>query len=158
MESPKYELSANADFTVFEFTSTGKNGTIHKAIKYTQTLNQNVYNLGFGDIVFSDETTIEIDDTNLSNNGDLDMIIATVVYSIYIFTQQYPEAYVLFGSRNLAKVRLHRMIISRNYETITKNFLVFGAIHNKQGQLVNVPFDSVSDVEGYFVKRKSVYS
>jgi hypothetical protein len=154
MDTPKYELSANADLTVFEFTSSGKNGSIRKAIKYTQTLNENVYNLGFGDIIFSDETTIEVDDTNLSHNGDLDKVIATVVYSIYVFTQHYPEAYVLFGSSHPAKVRLHRMIISRNYEAITKNFLVFGAVHNEQGQLVNVPFTASQDVEGYFVKRR----
>jgi hypothetical protein len=153
MDTQKYELSANADFTVFEFTSTGKNGVIRKAIKYSKTLNENVYNLGFGDIIFSDETTIEVDDTNLSNNGDLDKVIATVVYSIYVFTQHYPEAYVLFGSSNPAKVRLHRMIISRNYEAITKNFLVFGAVHNEQGQLVNVPFSTSDDVKGYFVTR-----
>lgn len=154
MDTSKYNLSANADFTVFEFTSTGKNGFIHKAIKYSKTLNENVYNLGFGDIVFSDDTTIEVDDTNLSNNGDRDKVIATVVYSIYVFTQNYPRAYVLFGSSDPAKVRLHRMIISRNYEAITKNFMVFGAVHNKQGQLVNIPFTKSQEVEGYFVKRR----
>lgn len=154
MDTPKYNLSANTEFTVFEFTSTGKNGVIRKAIKYSKTLNENVYNMGFGDIVFSDETTIEIDDTNLSNNGDRDKVIATVVYSIYVFTQHYPGAYVLFGSSDPAKVRLHRMIISRNYEAINKNFLVFGAVHNKQGQLVNVPFTKSENVEGYFVRRR----
>lgn len=153
MDSPKYDLSANADLTVFEFTSIGEN-TIRKAIKYTQTLNENVYNLGFGDIVFSDETTVEIDDTTLSNNGDADKVIATVVYTIYVFTQHYPEAYILFGSSNPVIARLHRMIISRNYETITKNFHVFGAVHNEQGQLVNVPFSTSYNVEGYFVRRR----
>lgn len=153
MNSPKYELSANADFTVFEFVSNGKNGIIHKAIKYSKTLNNDVYNLGFGDIIFSDETTIEIDDTNLSNNGDLEKVIATIVYSAYIFMQHHPEAYILFGSSDTAKLRLYRMFLSRNLTEISKNFLVFGAVH-KNGQLVNVPFDSSEDVEGYFVKRR----
>ncbi len=154
MDHQKYELSANADFTVFEFTSQGKNGKIQKAIKYTKTLNDNVYNLGFGDIIFTDETTIEIDDTNLSNNGDLEMVIATVAYSVYVFTDNYPETYVLFGSSDTTKLRLYRMFLSHNLTEISKNFLLFGAIHNKQGQLVNIDFNSLEDVEGYFVRRK----
>ncbi len=155
MNTPKYELSANADFTVFEFASTGKNGTIHKAIKYTQTLNENVYNLGFGDIIFSNEATgeVEVDDANLSNNGDLDSVIATVVYSVYIFTSHHPGAHVLFGSSDKARMRLYRMFLSRNMDEISKNFTVFGAVHNEQGQLVNVPFSASMDVEGYFVRR-----
>ena len=154
MDTLTYNLSANTDFTVFEFTSTGKNGVIQKAIKYSKTLNENVYNLGFGDIVFSDETTVEVDDNNLSNNGDRDKVIATVVYSLYVFMQHYPGVYVLFGSSDPAKLRLQRIIISRNYEAITKNFLVFGAVHNKQGQLVNVPFTKSENVDGYFVRRR----
>lgn len=154
MNHQKYELSANADFTLFEFTSKGKNGNIQKAIKYTKTLNENVYNLGFGDIVFTDETTIEIDDTNLSYNGDLEMVIATVAYSVNIFTDKHPETYVLFGSSDTTKLRLYRMFLSRNLTEIYEDFLLFGAIHNEQGQLVNTDFNSSEDVEGYFVRRR----
>ena len=155
METSKYDLSSNADFTVFEFTSTGKNGSIHKAVKYSKTLNENVYNLGFGDIIFSNEATgeVEVDDTGQSNNGDLETIINTVVYSAYIFSSFYPEAYMLFGSVNATKMRLYRMFLSRNLSQIYKSFILFGAIHNKQGQLINVPFIASQDVEGYFVKR-----
>ena len=152
MDSLLYELSANADFTVFEFTSSGKNGRISKAIKFTQTLNGNVYNLGFGDIVFSDEFTIEIDDETLSNNGDLEKVIATVVLSVYLFIEDHPDVYILFGSSNKAKLRMYRMFLSRNITEILKSFTVYGAIHNEKGQLVNVPFDSASDVDGYFVR------
>lgn len=157
MDTQKYELSANADVTVFEFTSCGKNGSIQKAVKYSQTLNKNVYNLGFGDIVFSNEakSEVEVDDTTLSNNGDLQMIINTVVYSAYIFTNRYPEAYVLFGSSDKARMRLYRMFLSRNIDAISKNFTVFGAVHNGQGQLVNVPFAELMDVVGYFVKKNN---
>lgn len=158
MDTPKYELSANVDFTVFEFTSNGKNGSIQKAVKYSQTLNKNVYNLGFGDIVFSNEATgeIEVDDTTLSNNGDLQMIINTVVYSAYIFTKRYPDSYILFGSSDKARMRLYRMFLSRNMDEISKNFTVFGAVHNEQGQLVNVPFTTSYGIIGYFVMRKKL--
>lgn len=154
MDYKGYLLSANADFTLFEFISTGSKGIIRKAIKYTQTLNQDVYNLGFGDIVFSDDTTIEIDDSTLSNNGDLDKVIATIVASIYVFVGHHPKAYVLFGSSNNAKLRLYRMFLSRHYEEISQVFVVFGAIHNIEGRLINVPFDPSANVEGYFIRKR----
>lgn len=154
MDTHAYQLSANADFTVFEFTSIGKNRSISKAIKYTQTLNPAVYNLGFGDIVFSDDTTIEIDDDTLSNNGDLQKVIATVVYSAYLFTEHHPEAFILFGSSNPAKLRLYRMFLSRNLIEILEGFVVNGAVHNAQGQFVNKAFSSSHNVEGYFVRRR----
>ncbi|RWX00511.1 DUF6934 family protein [Flavobacterium cerinum] len=156
MTHAKYELSANPDFTVFEFTSTGKNGPIQKAIKYTQTLNKDVYNLGFGDIISSNETTgeVEIDDIGISNNGDLQQILTTVAYSAYAFTERYPKALILFGSSDKAKIRLYRIMLSHNLAEISKTFILFGAVHNKQGQLINIPFDPNQDVEGYFVRRK----
>jgi hypothetical protein len=156
MIHPKYDLSANADFTVFEFVSTGKNGPIQKAIKYSQTLNEGVYNMGFGDIVSSNEATgeVEIDDISISNNGDLQKVLATVAWSAYAFTGRYPKAFVLFGSSNPAKTRLYRMALSRNLAEISETFLLFGAVRNAQGQLANVPFDPAMDAEGYFVRRK----
>ncbi|RDI14574.1 DUF6934 family protein [Flavobacterium sp. AG291] len=153
MEGSQYELSSNGDFTVFEFTSDGKSGSIYKIVKYSKTLNENVYNLGLGDIIFNDDTTVEVDDINLSNNSDWNKVINTVVYSVYIFSSVYPKAYVLFGSNNTVKMRLYRMFLSRNLIEITKNFVVYGAVHNAEGKLVNVPFTTSQDVEGYFVKR-----
>jgi len=156
MDFPKYELSANADFTVFEFISGGHNGSIRKAIKYTQTLNHDVYNMGFGDIISENEATgeVEIDDEAVSNNGDIEKVLATVAYSFYAFTARYPGVLVLFGGSNTAKVRLYRMVISKYYGEITKTFLVYGAVRNPKGQIVNVPFSPNDNVEGYFVKRR----
>lgn len=155
MNFPSYKLSANADLTLFEFTSTGKNGIIQKAIKYTQTSNQQVYNMGFGDIIYSNEQTgeVEIDDEAVSNNGDISKVLASVASSVYAFTERYPDALILFGGSNKAKMRLYRMILSKHFNAITKTFLLFGAKHNERGQLINCPFSITNDAEGYFVKR-----
>lgn len=156
MKRPEYELSSNADFTVFGFVSTGTYGSIPKAIKYTPTLNKDVYNLGFGTIISDNAETgeVEIDDTSSRGNADLQMILATVFGSMHAFTEAHPKAYVLFGSSDPAKMRLYRMSLSKNYTLISGTFNLFGAVHNAKGQLVNVPFDPKADVEGFFIKRR----
>lgn len=156
MDFPSYELSANADLTVFEFTSIGKKGTIQKAIKYSQTSNRQVYNLGFGDIIYTNEQTgeVEIDDEAVTNNGDIGKVLGTVASSVYAFTERYPDVLVVFGGSNAAKVRLYRMVLSKHYDEITRSFMIFGAEHNEKGQLVNVPFSFDDNVEGYFIRRR----
>lgn len=155
MDFPRYDLSANTDLTVFEFVSKGRNGRIQKAIKFSMTLNPQVYNMGFGDITSIDDETgeVEIDDQAVSNNGDTEKVLATVAWSVYAFTERYPQVLVLFGGSNPVKRRLYRMVIAKYHSEISKTFRIFGAIRNKEGQVVNVPYTANENVEGFFVKR-----
>ena len=69
------ELKLTDDFSVIEFINIGKNGAIPKRIAFTATELENVYNLAFGDI----DVNGEIDDITISDNGDRNKILATVV-------------------------------------------------------------------------------
>ncbi len=156
MKHREYELSANADLTVFEFISTGTNGPVRIVIKYTRTLNKNVYNLGFGSIISDNTTTgeAEIDDISATGNSDIMTALATVFRSVYVFTEHYPEAYVLFGSSDPVKMRLYRMALSKNYALLSGTFVLFGAVRDERNKLVNMPYDRNADVDGYFIRRK----
>ena len=71
-------IKVTDDFSVFDFISTGKNGNILKRIAFTKTESDNVYNLVFGDV----DNDGEINDYSVSNNGDRNKILATVVKTI----------------------------------------------------------------------------
>jgi hypothetical protein len=43
-------VKVTGDFSVFDFTSIGRNGSIAKRIAFTETEWDGVYNLAFGDI------------------------------------------------------------------------------------------------------------
>jgi hypothetical protein len=62
---PKYQLKAESDLILFEFTSVGPKGKIPKLIKFSETHIEDVFNLGFGD---RDSDTGEINDMAISNN------------------------------------------------------------------------------------------
>jgi hypothetical protein len=91
MEIPKYDLVASKSLTVFEFTSMGTNGPIPKLIKFSETTLKGFYNIAFGDINLK---TGEIDDKSVSNNGDTEQILATIVSAVYIFTNANTQAWV----------------------------------------------------------------
>lgn len=68
---------------VFEFVSIGPNGRINKLVQYTPTNYKDLYNLGFGD---KNIDTGEIDDNAISNNGDSEKVLATVVHYMLLLT------------------------------------------------------------------------
>ena len=88
MKLPKYPLASSDKMMTFEFVSEGKNGLIHKIVKYQPTNLKGLYNLAFGD---KDLKTGEIDDKVISNNGDSEKVLATVVSTVYAFTDKYPD-------------------------------------------------------------------
>ena len=89
MKIEKYPLKAESSFTVFEFISEGPKGLIRKIIQFQETNQLNVYNLAFGD---KNSETGEVDDLVVSDNGDSEKVLATVVAAVYAFFDKYPEA------------------------------------------------------------------
>lgn len=85
MKLPKYPLASSDTLLTFEFISEGKRGLIHKLVRYQPTNIKDVYNLAFGD---KDPSTGDIDDAVISNNGDSEKVLATVVASLYAFTDR----------------------------------------------------------------------
>lgn len=100
MNYPRYEYSAEDELTVFEFDSIGIKGKITKIVQYTEMSVKGYYNLGFGDL---DLVTREINDEIVTNNGDGQKVLATVVSTVYAFTGKNPEAYIYATGSNEAR-------------------------------------------------------
>jgi len=131
---------------VFEFTSEGHRGEIHKLVKYSETNMKQLYNLAFGDL---DPDTGDIDDTKVSNNGDSEKVLATVVSTLYAFTDKYPGRIVYATGSSRARNRLYRMGISKYFEEIKSDFEVYG-LHDSQWEL----FCTGKEYEAFLAKRK----
>ena len=123
MEVAKYQLKSERSLTTFEFISEGPKGLIRKKIQYQFTSTPNLYNLAFGDI---NRETGEIDDLVVSNNGDSEKVLATVVASVYAFFDRHPGAYVYATGSSPARTRLYRIGISKFYEIIIRDFFLNG--------------------------------
>jgi hypothetical protein len=122
MKLPKYQLKGDRSLRVFEFISEGPKGRIPKIIKYSETNEENVYNLAFG----NKNVTGDIDDLTVSDNRDSEKIIATVVSTIYAFTDKHPERMVFATGSTKARTRLYRMGITKYIIEIKKDFEVLG--------------------------------
>lgn len=123
MKVPRYEYSTESEAELFTFTSEGTKGNVKKLVVYSQMLQEDIYNLAFGDY---DEETNSIDDTVITNNNDSQKVLATVASTLYAFTDKHPNVWVYATGSNSARTRLYRMGITTNLEEILQDFEVYG--------------------------------
>lgn len=129
MNQKKYNLEVSKENGVYAFTSKGSQGDIVKVVQFSPidditTLRvSNVHNLGFGDY---DPITDAIDDKVTSNNGDRDVILATVGTAAIDFLKENLD-YTLYalGSTPI-RTRLYQMGISKFHDEIVRDHNVWG--------------------------------
>ncbi|HEV3223012.1 MAG TPA: hypothetical protein VGZ90_09045 [Puia sp.] len=146
MKLPKYPLEAEKSLMVFEFTSSGPKGQIKKIVKYSETNLKDVYNLAFGE---KRQSTVEIDDKTISNNNDIDMVLATVASTVYAFTDKYPDAWIFATGSTKARTKLYRMDIGKYLLEIKNDFQVFGLKDDEW-----VKFEKDTEYDAFLVQRK----
>jgi hypothetical protein len=127
----KYEvyegIAVQENFDRFDFISFGKNGPVGKRVSFSSTDVDNVYNLAFGDV---DERG-ELNDISVSNNGDRNKVLATVVNIVISYTNRFPERWILFQGSTESRTRLYRMAIGLNLEELSVKFDIYGFVGNE---------------------------
>ena len=113
MKLDRYELIAGQNLTTFEFLSEGPRGNITKIVQFQQMNFPNLYNLAFGDL---NPLTGELDDKIVTDNGDSEKVLATVVATIYAFTGKYPDAWVYATGSTTTRTRLYKMGINKYFD------------------------------------------
>lgn len=127
MKIETYALKADDSYTIFEFTSEGPKGSIQKLIQFQETIQPNLFNLAFGD---KHAPTGKINDLIVSNNGDSEKVLATVISSLYAFFDKHPATFV-FAAASSARMRRYRMIINRYHKEIAQDFDLYGQLGEK---------------------------
>jgi hypothetical protein len=141
------DLRIQEDFSVIDFTSEGKKGNIPKRIVFSATGWEGVYNLAFGDI----GTNGEIDDYSISDNGDRNKILATIVDVVLAYTIKYPDRQIFFTGSTQERIRLYRMAVGLNLAELSHDFEIYAFV----GDDIQA-FTPNMDITAFLVKRKKV--
>jgi hypothetical protein len=145
MNLPHYVYKTNKDFLDYEFVSRGPKGDFKKIVHFSR-IEENVFNLGFGDL---HEETGEISDIVVTNNRDSNKVLATVALIVNDFTLKYPYAFIVIKGSTHSRTRLYRMGISNHWHEIGKDFEVFG-LKDKTWEA----FEKRKDYEAFLIRRK----
>ncbi len=146
MNLDRYKVKISEHFTIYDFVSEGHLGKIEKSIKYEE-MQKGIYNLGFGD---KNPITGEVDDIVITNNGDMPKILATVAFSMYIFTTNNPNAWIYVTGSSESRIRLYRMAINKYIEEINEDFIVYTSLEDEEWY----PFEPDTNNQKFLIQRK----
>ncbi len=126
MRLEQYESTANKTHKIFTFISEGPKGRILKRVQYSKVKIlgiSNLYNLGFGDAI---QGSNDIDDLVVTDNQDRDKVLATVMNTLFIFSEKYPKAKILFEGSTTIRTRLYRIVINLYLDILSETFEIYG--------------------------------
>lgn len=112
-----YSPSNNA----YTFSSVGTHGVILKVIIFQALSAADSFNLFLTDLVDGRLA----DDLQVTDNGDLPKVMATVVAVIRDFTIRQPEARIIISGSNDTRKRLYARIIQNNFESLIREYDVY---------------------------------
>lgn len=146
MKLDRYELTASRSLTTFEFLSEGRKGKIVKVVQFQRMNLPDLYNLAFGD---KNLETGEIDDTTVTDNGDSEKVLSTVVAAVYAFAGEHSGAWIYATGSTEARTRLYRMGINKYFDIVQEDFDIMGEHQNEWEW-----YEKGKDYQAFAVQRK----
>ena len=146
MKLDRYELKSDDQLTIFGFLSEGPKGKIEKFIQFSLVNQNGLYNLAFGD---KDPLTGDIDDRVVTDNGDSEKVLATVVAAIYAFCDKFPQAWIYATGSTAARTRLYRMGINKFYDIAEPDFEIFGQTQSEWER-----YEKGKNYQAFVIQRK----
>lgn len=144
----KYPLKTGQTRRVFEFTSEGPKGAVTKIIQFQQMDLPGFYNIAFGDR----NPDGSFSDTVATGNGDAEKVLATVVASIYLFLELYPDAWIFATGNSTARTRLYQRGINKYYDEARETLELMGQTAEEWEE-----YEKGKQYEAVAVCRKKVY-
>ncbi len=84
--------------------------------------------MAFGD----DDGNGDLNDLVVSDNDDMETVLATVIQTLFVFFETHPDKIVFFTGSTSARTRLYRIAISRLLNEVQEAFLVEGILGQRR--------------------------
>jgi hypothetical protein len=145
MEKPSYQFEVSPDALVYEFDSVSSEKIIRKIVIY-EALKDELYHFGFGDLTPDGDIDYKVN----SKNQDMDKVLMTVVKTMFLFFENYPDKQLVFGGSNEIRSRWYRQIITKFIENIELYFEVQGFTTDGEQE----PFKKNRDYYAFLISQK----
>ena len=121
MNEPFYDFIVLDEAHRFEFMSIGTR-CIQKAIIFYKTDYPDVVTLTLANVL--ENGTLDV--FTISDNGDRNRILATVMQSITLFLNTHPAKTIAFTGSSPSRTRLYKIVISRELNILTRQYRIQG--------------------------------
>jgi hypothetical protein len=120
-----------------------------KAIQFSETQTPNRYNLGLADYVGNGVLDYEV----VSDNGDLRIVLTTIVSIIFDFFVKNPEKEIEIRANSLQRLKLYHFVIRSRFQEFESRFQILGMIQYGEPEIFE-NFNVNTFYEGFFIKTK----
>jgi hypothetical protein len=86
----------------------------------------------------------------VSNNGDSEKVLATVVGAVFAFLDQHPDAWIFAAGSTLSRTRLYQIGITKYYDKLSNELEIYGRIKDDW-----YPFEKNRDYLAFIAKLKT---
>jgi hypothetical protein len=121
MNHPWYQFTTHRQSLRFNFVSVGKT-SIQKAVIFESLEGDHIFNLAMGDV----DDQGELDVFSKSDNGDMQMVFATVIQIVKVFFKEKPNALIFIEGSTPARMRLYQIVIERELRDLEAYFIIHG--------------------------------
>jgi hypothetical protein len=120
LHAPYKHLQALRDFSAFQFTSTGKAGPVTRQVRFNGQKDAGVYTLDLRDL----PVTKKDDPGRVTDQGDMNTVLATLIQIIEIYTERYPRRSVRLKGDTQEKALLYRTALDHHLDILCPLFLI----------------------------------
>lgn len=147
MKQKHYKYLRDEECLWFEFESVSEQKTVKKVVVYTPFGdNSDIFNLGLVDALSDGSYS----DKSVTNNDDMEKVMATVIRTLLRFFEKYPTKMVYIEGSTAERTRLYRIIISRELSAIEELFAIYGLLDS-----LSEPFQKNQNYDAFVIALKN---
>jgi hypothetical protein len=120
VHAPYMHLQALRDFSAFQFTSAGMAGSVTRQIRFNGQRDAGVYNFDLRDL----PVTKKDEPGRVTDQGDMNTLLATLVQVIEIYTERYPRRTIRLKGDTQEKAHLYRLAVDRHLDMLSPLFII----------------------------------
>ena len=106
---------------------------------------QMIFNLS---LVDKDENG-KVSDMSVSNNQDMEKVLATVIQTLPIFFAEFEGSRIYFSGSTPVRTRLYRIIIAKFHHDFERQYSIFGFVNQ-----IAEPFQQGKNYEAFLISKK----
>lgn len=147
VHTPYTHLQALRDFSAFQFTSAGLAGPVTRQVRFNGQKDAGIYNLDLRDL----PVTKKDDPGRVTDQGDMNAVLATLVQIIEIYTERYPRRSIRLKGDTQEKAHLYRTALDHHLDILCPLFII-----NLEEHISDPDGDRNIDNIAFVLKRKPI--
>jgi hypothetical protein len=140
-----YPYQASEDYLSFTFQSISEKRIVRKKAEFL-LISDDLCNFAFGDLTDKNQ----IDDRAVTDNKDMNMVLATIIQILLEFLETHKNKAVYFQGSTTSRTRMYQIILRKEKPNWENKLIVYGIFNDEI-----MPYETDFAFDAFIVKQKN---